>query len=149
MIRKERLERMNRLSRRTAFTLMEMLVVVAIIVVLAGVGGAYMIGRLNEAKVDTARIKAKTISDAIEQYQAVTGTPPGSLEVLLQKDAEGRGPWLKNIDALKDPWDHVFQYDPTGQENARTGTAQGITIADVYCVTPDGRKVGNWKEPKQ
>ncbi len=37
--------------RRAAFTLMEMLIVVAIIVILASMGGYYVIGQYNEAKV--------------------------------------------------------------------------------------------------
>lgn len=147
MILKNRIDHCHRPLSRAAFTLMEMLVVVAIIVVLAGVGGAYLIGQLNESKVSAAQIKAREISQAIEIYYVDHSAYPPSLEVLLQKDADGKGPYLKTVDALKDPWDREYQYDPNGQNNARVGAT--VPIPDVFCVTPDGRTVGNWKEPKR
>ncbi len=42
-------------QKRAAFTLMEMLVVVAIIVALAGIGGFFLLGALEDAKVDVRR----------------------------------------------------------------------------------------------
>jgi general secretion pathway protein G len=147
MTLKQRTVSVQRQLRRAAFTLMEMLVVVAIIVVLAGVGGAYLIGQLNESKVSTAQVKAREVSNAIDMYFVDHSQYPPSLEALLQKDADGKGPYLKNTDALKDPWDRVFQYDPNGANNQRVGAV--VVIPDVFCVTPDGRTVGNWKEPKR
>src|SRR5436190_24136681 len=87
----------QRLLRRAAFTLMEMLVVVAIIVVLAGVGGAYLIGRLNDAKVDATRIRAREISQAIETFFIDNGQYPTQLtDLLVINPANGKGPYLKN-----------------------------------------------------
>src|ERR1700704_6258140 len=106
---RSRTESLNRLSRRAAFTLMEMLVVVAIIVVLAGVGGTYLIGQLNESKVSTAKIKARNVSQACEMYLVDHSSYPQSLDVLIVKDQDGKGPYLKGVDDLKDPWGNPFQ----------------------------------------
>jgi prepilin-type N-terminal cleavage/methylation domain-containing protein len=137
-------ERLDRILRRAAFTLMEMLVVVAIIVVLAGVGGAYLIGRLNEAKVDAARIKAREISQAVDQYYVDHSQYPPSLDVLLQRDQDGKGPYLKNVDAILNPVNNLpYSYDPSGQ----IGMSKGNTAPtpDVYITLPDGRVIGNFK----
>jgi general secretion pathway protein G len=141
-------ERLDRILRRTAFTLMEMLVVVAIIVVLAGVGGSYLLGRLEESKISAAQMQAKVVGEAVRVYSLNNGGPPGDLTVLLQKDAEGRGPYLERTDAILDPWGRQFQYDPSGANNARVGAV--VTIPDVFCIPPGGTMpVGNWKEPKR
>src|ERR1700756_4286829 len=108
MILKTQTQPVASLSRRAAFTLMEMLVVVAIIVVLAGVGGTYLIGQLNESKVSTAKIKARNIASACGMYLVDNGVSPASLDLLLVKNAEGKGPYLKGVDDLRDPWNNPF-----------------------------------------
>ena len=147
MTLKKRSEPINNLLRRAAFTLMEMLVVVAIIVVLAGVGGAYLIGQLEQSKISAAKAQAVVIANTIDAYKIDHSAYPGDLSVLLQKDADGFGPYLKTEDALKDPWGQRYQYDPNGSNNSRVGAV--VQIPDVYCMPPGGTMVGgNWKEPK-
>ena len=144
MVSKNRNEYVEGLLRRAAFTLMEMLVVVAIIVVLAGVGGAYLMGRLDEAKVSAAQAQAKVISGQVKAYQVEhNGMFPQTLEALLQKDADGKGPYFETLDAIKDPWGQQYRYDPSGGINSGKGAL--VIIPDVYTTTPDGRQVGNWK----
>lgn len=135
----------DRQWRRAAFTLMEMLVVVAIIVVLAGVGGSYLIGQLNEAKVNAARVKARTISNAIEQYYVDHSQYPQSLEALLQRDQDGKGPYLKNQDDIMNPFtgNTPYTYDPSGQIGLQKGNT--VPTPDVYIQLADGRMVGNFK----
>src|SRR5438552_10473508 len=104
MIRKTQSNQIDRPVRRAAFTLMEMLVVVAIIVVLAGVGGAYLIGRLNDAKVDATKIRAREISQQIEVYLLDNGQYPTSLQDLLVVNPTTRkGPYLKNVEFITAP----------------------------------------------
>jgi general secretion pathway protein G len=150
MILKNRVKTVERLPRRAAFTLMEMLVVVAIIVVLAGVGGAFLLGRLEESKVSAARMQAEVIGKAVREYNLNNGVYPPDLNTLLGKDAEGKGPYLETPDALLDPWGRPYQYDQSGANHTRVGAT--VQIPDVYCMPPnstDGKPVGNWKEPKR
>jgi general secretion pathway protein G len=143
MVCMQHTERSEQMVRRAAFTLMEMLVVVAIIVVLAGLGSVALIGQLNESKVSAAKIKAKEVSVAIDAYYVATGQYPPSLEALVQKTADGAGPFLKNVDGIMDPWGKQFQYDPSGGQNAQHGAT--VQTPDVFTTAPDGRLVGNWK----
>ena len=136
----------TRALRRTAFTLMEMLIVVAIIVALAGLGGYYFIGQLNESKVSTAKTQAQVIDRAIKTYFVDHSVYPPSLDALLQV-TDGKGPYLERVDAIMDPWEKPFQYDPSGTRNSANGAL--AVIPDVFTQTPDGRVVGNWKERKQ
>jgi general secretion pathway protein G len=127
-------------NRRAAFTLMEMLVVVAIIVVLAGIGGYYLLGQLDDAKRSAAKLQAKgPLTNAVKTYYVKHNTWPQSLQQLLQGDQKG-SPILEDQDALKDPWGGQFQYDPSGPMN-------GGRRPDIWATDPkDGTKCGNWAE---
>jgi general secretion pathway protein G len=133
------------LYRRAAFTLMEMLVVVAIIVVLAGVGGAYLIGQLNESKVNTAKIKAQNISNAIDQFYIDNGQYPTQLtDLLVQNPETKKGPYLKNQDDILSPINgQMYTYDPSGSIGLQRGRV--VPSPDVYVTLGDGRVIGNFK----
>ena len=147
MILKNCTKATQRRPRRAAFTLMEMLVVVAIIVVLAGIGGAYFMGRLEESRVNAAKLQAEVLSKAVQQYKVDHNEFPTDLSLLLQKDADGHGPYLERADALLDPWGRQYQYDINGSNNTRVGAV--VQIPDVFTMPPGGTMmVGNWKEPK-
>jgi general secretion pathway protein G len=128
-------------NTRRGFTLMEILVVVAIIVILAGVGGYYILGAADSARKSAARLNAKTITQAIESYSLQNnGQFPPSLDVLLQKDAAGNGPYLKSIENLIDPWGNKYQ-----STTPQAGPKNNGLVPDVWCVSPtDGQTYGNW-----
>jgi type II secretion system protein G len=145
MILKTQTQPIASLSRRAAFTLMEMLVVVAIIVVLAGVGGAYLIGQLNESKVNTAKIKAQNISNAIDQYYIDNSQYPTQLtDLLVQNPETKKGPYLKNQDDILSPINNqMYTYDPSGSIGLQRGRT--VPSPDVYVTLSDGRIIGNFK----
>ncbi len=135
---------------RLAFTLMEMLVVVAIIVVLAGVGGAFLMGQLEGAKVSSARAQAKVIGEAAKRYAVEhNGIFPQTLDQMMTKDADGKGPYFESWDALNDPWGRRYTYDSSGGINFQKGAV--VQIPDVYTTNPSppGQMLGNWKEVVQ
>jgi general secretion pathway protein G len=134
-------QRTTRRLAREAFTLMEMLVVVAIIVALAGIGGYYYLRHVDETKKSVAASQTKTVlSQACQSYYLDNNTWPTSLTDLLQKNPEGKGPYLDSADALKDPWDRPYQYNPAGTNN-------GGTKPDIWSESPYGQ-IGNWTTTK-
>jgi len=133
------IQRKQRVEVRRGFTLMEVLVVVAIIVVLAGIAAPIVLNRLEEAKVDRARLDCKAISDACSMYNLKNGDYPQSLDVLVQPPEGGGKPYLPES-ALTDPWGKRYQMRNPGthRDNASMGRP------DVFTVTKDGEEVGNW-----
>jgi general secretion pathway protein G len=121
---------------RRAFTLMEMLVVVAIIVMLAGLGGFFYMQQLDKSKQQMARAQVKTtLTQACEVYKVDHGSFPANLMALLGQDEQG-GPYLKTMDALKDPWGKPYQYNAQGPNNAGRQP-------DIWADGPLGQ-IGNW-----
>jgi general secretion pathway protein G len=129
----------SRLQRqaRHAFTLMEMLVVVAIIVVLAGLGGFYLMPRLDETKEKTAYLNAKTLSNAAEAYNLSVGDYPPNIQALAQPQPNGNKP-LVEPDAIKDPWGKDYILDTSTAANGKVR---------VYTTTPNGKMIDNFTKP--
>jgi len=132
-----RVDRRTSPSARSGFTLLEILVVVAIIVMLAGVGSYYIMQRLEDAKLNTAKMGVDRVSKAVETYKLNYGEAPESLAVLTQAGQNG-GPYLKD-EELVDPWNQPYQYDPNGSHQQPPGFKP-----DVFCHGPQGQVIGNW-----
>jgi general secretion pathway protein G len=132
------LQKQTARNRRLAFTLMEMIVVVAIIVALAGVGGFYLLGALGGAEKDVARTQCKgPLQTAVQTYYVNNHQWPSSLSVLLNKDANGKGPYLEDQNAIIDPWQKPYQYNAAGTRN-------NGRRPDISTIAPDGTEIGNW-----
>ncbi len=98
----------------------------------------------NDYLIPTARLKIREIAQACNQYQLDhDGQVPKTLDLLLNQDDQGKGPYLRKENTF-DPWGNTFFYDPTG--NVAKRKAVVVAIPDIYCRTPDGRTIGNWKE---
>jgi general secretion pathway protein G len=122
---------------RPGFTLLEVLVVVAIIVVLAGIGGYYLLPKVDEAKESTALNHVKTfLTNACEEYKLKNDVWPDSLQALSVQQPNGMAPLITQ-DALLDPWDKPYQYDAHGGNN------QG-RVPDIWTIGPRGNQIGNW-----
>src|SRR5438105_15128529 len=133
--------RSHRGEIRGGFTLMEMLVVVAIIVLLAAMAAPIVMGRLEDARKDRARIDSIQWAKAAEMYKLKYGDYPPNLEALTQRGQDGSDAFMETKHLL-DPWGHQYMYQYPGTHNAPAGKP------DVYSWGPrlnDASSiVGNW-----
>lgn len=119
-------------SRRNAFTLLEILIVVAIIVVVAGIGGAYLFGALERGKQSTAKAQIKQLESQIESFRVQNQRAPESLQELLVPDQSSGLPYIKDPNAIIDPWGNPYQYEYSDM--------MGPTI---WCQPPTGQVISN------
>lgn len=108
--------RRGRTSRR-GLTLIEILVVVTILGLIAGIVGITVAGQLEEAKIDTAKVQIKNISDALELYKVKLNRYPSTAEGLqiLMSPPEGRKPFMETIP--EDPFGSDYLYISPGTHN--------------------------------
>ncbi len=93
-------------SRRRGMSLIEIVVVIAIITMLMSAVGMYAIGHLRETRVTTAKNELKTLENALDSYQVITGRYPDvqqGFEPLLERRVL-RDPPI-------DPWGNPFRYE--------------------------------------
>ena len=105
------------------FTLLEMLVVLVIIGLLAGLIGPRMFSRVDDSKIQTARIQIKMIKGTLETLRLDIGRFPlgkEGLKLLNTPPSDERlkslwkGPYLDE-DVPLDPWGSDYQYTVPGQ----------------------------------
>lgn len=117
-------------SGNRAFTLLEILIVVGILALLAAFAVPSLIGSSEQAKRDMALAAVRpagTIGQVLDKFYFDVGQYPESLEDLMkqpsyvEEDDDGenpwRGPYLKDIGGLKDPWRNEYQYKAPGDVN--------------------------------
>lgn len=97
-------------ARRAGFTLLELIVVITIIgllgtMVVVKVSG--VLGRANETKIKS---DLQAIVRAAEQFQAMEGYLPQSLEE-LQRGSTEDGRETISIDKALDPWGNEYEYE--------------------------------------
>lgn len=128
--------------KRRGMTLIEIMVVVAILGLLATAITMGVMGQLDDAKVQTAQLKANEIAKAMDLYKIRNGNYPSNGEGVNALVNPPKGQPL--FDELPtDPWDNPFNYSNPGTHNTRR--------IDVWSNGPDGETgtaddVGNWKE---
>lgn len=102
------------------FTLLEMLVVLVIIGLLAGLVGPQLLGRVDAAKVTTAKTQVRMLKGALQTLRLDTGRYPTreqGIKLLVEppKDAnlavKWHGPYLDGEVPL-DPWGNDYVYQP-------------------------------------
>jgi general secretion pathway protein G len=132
--RKRRLER--------GMTLIEIMVVVIIIGLIGTAVAVNVIGRLNEAKVQTAKSDITKIADAIDQYKMMRNDYPTgeqALDVLIRekflkanKDGKIKDPWGKEYIYLYPGQTHTDAYDVKsyGADGAPGGEAENADLVN-------------------
>jgi hypothetical protein len=97
----------------------------------------YMHTQGEKANVNLARARAKALTRAAEAYRIDHKVWPDTLQQLVQSDEHGMS-YLKDTDALFDPWEQPFQY-------VKIGPHHGGTSPDVWTTNPStGEQIGNW-----
>ena len=136
--------RMLRATRRNrgqaGYTLLELLVVMGILAVLTAIATPQVMGYFNKAKTESVQLQIQNINTALELYYMENGTYPSSdegLRALVEAPADAprwNGPYLKQTQALSDPWGHPYQYvypNDAGQYTVYSpGSKNAVRTAD-------------------
>jgi general secretion pathway protein G len=110
---------------QAGFTLIELLVVIVILGLLAGIVAPQVLGRISDAKTETARTQIEMLSVALDNYRLDNGSYPTTeqgLEALRTAPTREpvprnwRGPYLRK-DVPLDPWDRPYVYRSPGEQN--------------------------------
>ncbi len=137
-------------NRKAGFSLLEMLIVIGIIGMLAGLIIFNIEGTFGGAQESAAREYVETSMAApLLQYRIHMGSYPTTeqgLQALLTPPADEnaasrwKGPYVKNSEALLDPWQQPYQYKFPGERNPNS--------YDLFSMGPDQTPseddIGNW-----
>jgi len=142
--------------RRHGFTLIEIMAVVLIMGLLMAVVGVNIKNQIDRARLATARAQISQLESALEFYQLDNGRYPTTeqgLDALIREptaEPAARnyppGGYLRNTEALLDPWDAPFQYANPGVNNVHS--------FDLWTQGADGQPggeggdadIGNWQQ---
>jgi general secretion pathway protein G len=99
---------------RQGFTLIEIMVVVGIIATLAAVFIPNVVGKMNDARIASARVQIKNVEEALVSYNMKHGGKyPDSLDVLMQESDDEDALLQGGID---DPWGNPLHYEKRGKK---------------------------------
>jgi len=110
--------------RQKGFSFIEIMIVIVIMAGIAALVGPMLFSRLDEAKIDQARIQMKGFSQALDIYQLDNYSFPTSdqgLESLMERPSVGqapknwKGPYLRGKKLPLDPWSNPYLYQSNGQ----------------------------------
>lgn len=134
--RNERHERRRRRSR--GVTLMELLVVLGILALIATFAVPMYLNHLSNSKIRAAGIQVERLGTILDTYLLDVGRYPTQeegMEALLTAPPgldRWAGPYLKNREALTDPWGAEYLYVSPGRHGKY----------DLYSLGADGREGG-------
>lgn len=103
------------------FTLIEIMVVVGIIGLLVAVLIPNVTGKMNEARIASARVQIKNVEEALVAYSMKHGGKyPDSLEPLTE-ETEDEDALLQG--GTEDPWGTPIQFEKRGKKRPRITSA--------------------------
>ncbi|MDT8446023.1 MAG: type II secretion system major pseudopilin GspG [bacterium] len=101
----------------------EILIVIVIMAGIAALVGPALFSKLDESKIDTAKIQMKSLASTLELYRLDNHRYPSTeqgLDALVHQPTLGqvpagwRGPYLSSKQVPKDPWGNDYAYRSEG-----------------------------------
>ena len=136
---------MKHLNNRSGFTLIEIMVVIVILAMLAALVGPKLMGRTDDAKIQTTRTQISNLETALKLYKLDNGTYPSTeqgLNALVAKPTVGvipknykDGGYLEKKQVPKDGWGNDYLYVSPGEHGDY----------DMFSYGADGAKGGEGK----
>ena len=119
-MKREEIEKIVRKAEQ-GFTLIEIMVVVDIIGLLVAVLIPNVTGKMNEARVASARVQIKNVEEALVAYSMKHGGKyPDSLDVLTE-ETEDEDALLQG--GTEDPWGTPLQFEKRGKKRPKITSA--------------------------
>ncbi|GFE59809.1 type II secretion system protein GspG [Geobacter sp. AOG2] len=136
---------MKQFNNRHGFTLIEIMVVIVILALLAALVGPKIMGRTDDAKIETTKTQIRSLESALKLYKLDNGVYPSTeqgLNSLVTKPTVGvipknykEGGYLESKNVPKDGWSNDFLYVSPGEHGDY----------DLYSYGADGAKGGEGK----
>lgn len=111
------------MQRSAGFSLIEIIIVITIIGLIVGWAATNIFGKQDQAQWRVAKSQITQLGATLDQYKLDTGRYPNSqegLKALVQQPSgvsNWVGPYVKNAEALKDPWKNELIYRSPGSDN--------------------------------
>ena len=136
---------MQPLNNQRGFTLIEIMVVIVILALLAALVGPKILGRTDDAKIQTTKTQIRSLESALKLYKLDNGVYPTTeqgLNALVAKPTVGVIPknykdegYLESKQVPKDGWGNDYIYVSPGENGDY----------DLYSYGADGVKGGEGK----
>jgi len=136
---------MRQFYNRRGFTLIEIMVVIVILALLAALVGPKIMGRTDDAKIQTTKTQIRNLESALKLYKLDNGVYPTTeqgLSALVTKPTVGviptsykEGGYLESQNVPKDGWGNDYLYVSPGDHGDY----------DLYSYGADGVKGGDGK----
>jgi len=136
---------MKQFNNTSGFTLIEIMVVIVILAMLAALVGPKLMGRTDDAKIQTTRTQIGNLETALKFYKLDNGAYPSTeqgLNALVAKPTVGvipknykGGGYLEKKQVPKDGWGNDYLYVSPGEHGDY----------DLFSYGADGAKGGEGK----